>query len=330
MIAEQECEGHRRVIHWPVSILAIALFAVLFAAAAPARLAAADQFSSAGSDCLRWSQSSAERPLIDAHLHYNSVDAAERPPDEVIELFDRYRIMGAVVSGRPAALQALHRAGPRRVLPFLSLYQAAADKQGWMRDAAVPDRAVRLLDTGVYTGIGELHIFAEDRESPVLASLVDLAVERGLVLLVHGDAEVIQAIFSRAPGSTVLWAHLGTDPRPEVIGPMLEHYPRLFVDTSVRDGRFTDDDGCLLDEWRRFFVAYADQVLVGVDTHWPPRWDRFGEVVAEIRGWLAQLPDEVGDRLAYRNAARLFNLDGAKIGTSRALGARLVGHDDIK
>jgi hypothetical protein len=76
----------------------------------------------------------------------------------------------------------------------------------------------------------------------------------------------------------------------------------------VRDGRFVDPEGCLRPEWRAFFIEQADQVLVGVDTHWPPRWKRFGEVTAEIRNWLAQLPPPVAERLAYRNAAQLFGM----------------------
>jgi predicted TIM-barrel fold metal-dependent hydrolase len=179
-----------------------------------------------------------------------------------------------------------------------------------MHDRKLPARVAEALRSGIYRGIGELHIFAEDRESPVLAALVALAAEQDLILQVHGDVEVIEAIFAQEPDVTVLWAHLGTDPRPQALAPLLARYSRLFVDTSVRDERFVDNEGNLWRQWRRFFIAYQDQVLVGVDTFWTPRWRGYSDVLARIRGWIDQLPPDVADRLAYGNAARLFDLDG--------------------
>ncbi len=252
-------------------------------------------------------------PLIDAHLHYTGVDAAERPPEEIIALFDRHQIAAAVVSGQPQwAVEALYRAAPERILPFLSLYRGPADKASWMQDPGLPARLSEALSSGIYRGIGEIHIFAKDRESPVLAALVDIAAEQDLMLQVHGDAAVIETIFAQAPEVTVLWAHLGTDPRPQVLAPMLARYPRLFIDTSVRDERFVDDQGRLWQQWRRFFIAHQDRVLVGVDTYWTPRWRRFSEVAARIRAWLDQLPPDVAAGLAYGNAARLFGLDDSE------------------
>ncbi len=267
--------------------------------------------SSAGAAeaCDALSQRARERPLIDAHLHYTGVDAAELPPAAIIARFDANRIEAAVVSGQPQwPVEALARAAPARILPFLSVYRGPADKERWMYDPDLPARAEEALDRGIYRGIGELHLFATDRESPVLAALVELAEARDLVLQVHGDAEVIETIFARAPRVRVIWAHLGTDPRPQVVGEMLSRYPRLFVDTSVRDERFVDAEGCLWPQWRRFFIAHQDRVLVGVDTYWTPRWRGFDEVVLRLRRWLDQLPPEVADRLAYRNAAELFGI----------------------
>ncbi|MBK1618534.1 hypothetical protein CKO42_08795 [Lamprobacter modestohalophilus] len=256
-----------------------------------------------------WPLAAAAQPLVDAHLHYSGVDAAELPPAQVIALFDRKRIQAAVVSGQPQwAVEALYRAAPDRILPFLSVYRGPADKSGWMHDPDLPRRVAEALRSGIYRGIGEIHLFAEDRQSPVLAALVAIAAEQDLMLQVHGDAAVIEEIFAQAPEVTVLWAHLGTDPRPQVLAPLLARYPRLFVDTSVRDERFVDDQGRLWAQWRKFFIAHQAQVLVGVDTFWTPRWRRFSEVTARIRGWLDQLPPEVAARLAYGNAARLFGL----------------------
>jgi hypothetical protein len=251
-----------------------------------------------------------EPPLFDAHLHYTGVDAAALPPEEIIAIFDASGITRAVVSGMPtSAVERLYAAAPERIIPFLNVYNAPGAKRNWMHDERLPARVAELLDAagGIYRGIGELHIFADDAQSPVLMALADMAAERGLMLQIHGDAEVLDAVFERQPRLTVLWAHLGTNPRPEVIAPVLARHPNLYADTSVRDGRFVDAQGRLRAEWQAFFTEHADRVLVGVDTFWTRRWKRFDQVAAEIRGWLGQLPPDVAEQLARDNAERLFN-----------------------
>jgi predicted TIM-barrel fold metal-dependent hydrolase len=52
--------------------------------------------------------------------------------------------------------------------------------------------------------------------------------------------------------------------------------------------------------------------MVGVDTYSPKRWSEFDSVVQQIRGWLVQLPKDVAQDLAYRNAARLFDATSKK------------------
>ena len=258
-------------------------------------------------------------PLFDAHLHYTGVDAAALPPKEIIGILDDSGVTRAVVSGMPtSAVERLHAAAPERIIPFLNVYNAPGAKRDWMHDETLPARVAELLDAagGIYRGIGELHMFAEDAQSPVLMALADMAAERGLMLQIHGDAEVIDAVSARQPGVTVLWAHLGTKPRPQAIAPVLARHPNLYADTSVRDGRFVDEQGRLRAEWRAFFTEHADRVLVGVDTFWTRRWRRFDEVAAEIRGWLGQLPPAVADKLAHGNGERLFG-DWAQPGPLR-------------
>ncbi len=248
-------------------------------------------------------------PLFDAHLHYTGVDAAALSPAEIIGILDHNDVTRAVVSGMPTSVvERLHAAAPARIIPFLNVYNAPGAKGDWMHDIGLPARVAALLDgaEGLYRGIGELHLFADDAESPVLMALADLAAERGLMLQLHGDAAVIDAVFARQPALTVLWAHLGTKPRPDAIAPVLARHPNLYVDTSVRDGRFVDEQGMLKPGWRAFFVEHADRVLVGVDTFWTKRWKRFDAVAGAIRGWLSQLPPAVAAELAHGNAERLF------------------------
>lgn len=246
------------------------------------------------------------QPLFDTHLHYSADDAAAFTPAEILAILDRNAIAHAVVTGTPAAhTEALFRHAPARIVPFLGVYRSDADKIPWPHDPELPARVEQALASGIWRGIGELHIFAADRHSAVFRRLVELAAQRELPLLMHADPEVIDALFAIAPEATVLWAHAGTDPRPALLADYLRRYPRLTVDLSVRDERIAPD-GALDADWRALFLTHPDRFLVGVDTFSVNRWRGFDAVAARIRAWLEQLPPEVAARLAHGNAAALF------------------------
>jgi hypothetical protein len=247
-------------------------------------------------------------PMIDAHSHYTAVDAAALSPSDVIAHLDAAGVSRIVISGTPPALaQALYRHAPQRVLPFLGVYASDIGKATWMHDAQLPQRVRAQLAEGHWVGIGELHLFARDAGSPVFEALVHIAVAHDLVLMIHGDAAVIDRIFALAPTARVLWAHLGTWPLPEVVDETLtRHQGRaLWVDTSVRDERIAPE-GVLLDAWRQLFERHPDRVVVAVDAFSTQRWQRYGAVVAAIRTWVDGLPAPLARRLLHDNAAAMF------------------------
>ena len=250
----------------------------------------------------------AQTPLFDAHLHYNDGHRAAIPPYEVLNILEENGIEHAVITSTPADnAQVLAQLAPERIVPFLGVYRTRADKERWMHQPDLPDRVIAALEAGDYRGIGELHIFGRDRNSPVLEQVVRIAAERELVLMIHGDLAVIDRIFDIAPSVRVLWAHLGADPDPTVLRAALARHPKhLFIDTSVRDGRFLDADGSLRAEWRALFLAHPNRFVVGVDTYSLSRWQAFDEVAAQIRQWLDQLPDSVAARIGRDNARELL------------------------
>jgi len=125
------------------------------------------------------------------------------------------------------------------------------------------------------------------------------------------DSGVTRVVVSGMPTSAVERLHAAA---PARIIPFLSVYnapgaKRDWMhdeDLPARVAELLDAAGGIYPEWRAFFTEQADRVLVGVDTFWTRRWKRFDQVSAEIRGWLAQLPHEVADQLAYGNAERLF------------------------
>jgi hypothetical protein len=250
----------------------------------------------------------ARPPMIDAHSHYTAADAEVFSPAEIVARLDAAGVSRIVISGTPPeAAQWLHRHAPERVMPLLGIYTSAFGKGSWMHDTGLPQRVRGQLADGHWVGIGELHLFAHDAGSPVLEALVGIAVERGLMLLVHGDVEVIDRIFALAPTARVLWAHLGTAPEPALLDRTLtRHRDRsLWVDTSVRDEHIAPG-GMLLDAWRALFERHPQRFVVAVDAFSSNRWRRYGEVVATIRTWVDTLPPPLARQLLHDNAAAML------------------------
>ena len=250
----------------------------------------------------------AQTPLFDAHLHYNAEQRAAIAPEEILDILESNGIEHAVVTSTPPEnAHELAQLASERIVPFLGVYRTRADKERWMHQPDLPERVLAWLESGDYRGIGELHIFGRDRNSPVLERLVKIAAERELVLMIHGDLAIIDRIFAIAPRSQVLWAHLGADPDPTILRAALARHPQqLFIDTSVRDERFLDENGALHPEWRALFLDHPNRFVVGVDTYSLQRWRRFDEAAATIRQWLDQLPSSVADRIGRDNARELL------------------------
>ena len=246
-------------------------------------------------------------PLFDAHLHYSAADAKILSPKAVIERLDRNGIRHAVVTSTPASHAAdLYRYAPDRIVPLLGIYRSYNDKASWSDDLSLPSYVETELKQGHWRGVGELHIFAKHRHSPVFRRIVETASSRQLPMLIHGDPAVIDTIYDIAPAIQLTWAHAGTFPYPDLIADYMRRYPTLIVDLSMRDERIAPQ-GSLDDAWYELFVTYPNRFLVGVDTYSPSRWQEFDGAVARIRNWLSQLPDDIATQLAYGNAARLYN-----------------------
>lgn len=259
-----------------------------------------------------YSHQSVAQPLIDAHLHYNASHATQFSPKQIIAILDRNTIQYALVTSTPAQHATnLYQHAPERILPLLSVYRSAGEKQNWTQDKTLPSRLETELKQGHWRGMGELHLFAKDRYSPVFKRIIELAQQHKLPLLLHTDPAVIDSVYESAPGHPVIWAHAGTFPYPDLIADYLLRYPALRVDLSVRDEHIAPN-GIIKDDWYDLFIRYPDRFMIGVDTYSLSRWQKFDDVVKKIRDWLQQLPNDIAERLAYRNAADLFGISMKK------------------
>ena len=104
---------------------------------------------------------------------------------------------------------------------------------------------------------------------------------------------------------TVIWAHGGFDVPVETLQALLDKYPKMIIELSLREGML-DDEQQLTPQWRELLVNYRARFLVGMDTYKPSRWADLPEIAAETRHWLDQLPADVAADIARNNLDRLF------------------------
>ncbi len=248
----------------------------------------------------------ADIPLFDAHVHWSENAHDEIPLAKALEILDKAGVrMAAVSSTSDAATIQLYRVNPARVVPMLRPYRTRADMGGWPNDAGIPAYLAERLKLGVHKGIGEFHLNGEDANSAVMKQIVAMAVERNLILHAHADARAVEILFQHDAKARVLWAHAGFA-NPDGVAAMMARYPNLWVETAIRHD--IGPGGVLAPGWKDVFVKYQDRWLVGTDTYVTSRWHRMPEIHAETRAWLGTLPQPVGEKIAWRTAAKLFGI----------------------
>ena len=243
-------------------------------------------------------------PIFDAHLHY-SHDAWERlPPKDAVALMRQAGLKRAMVSSSSdEGTQKLFDAAPDLVLPVLRPYRTRGEIGTWFRDPTVLTHMEARLKNHRYVALGEYHIYGADADLPVMRRVVQLAREYRLFLHSHSDADAIERQFAQDPGARILWAHSGFD-TPERVREMLRKHKNLWCDLAFRSDHASG--GKVDPAWRAAFLEFPDRFMVGTDTFTPERWYYVGEHARWTREWLADLPREVAEGIAFRNGEALF------------------------
>jgi predicted TIM-barrel fold metal-dependent hydrolase len=259
-------------------------------------------------------------PLFDAHLHYNDEAFASVPVADVLARLQRSGVRAIVANSRPndgtkmlaAAREARARAGVT-VVPFVRLYRNRADYTGWHADPTIVEMVLRELDAGTeagpYRGLGEFHLYdSANADGPTARRLMQLAEQRGLVVLAHVDDVAIEKLFAHAPKAKLVWAHTGIGGVPiERVRALLVRHPTLMGELSYRPG-LTEDDGRLSAPWKALLTEMPERFLVGSDTWINARWADYEGLMRQARRWLADLPPAAARRIAWENGARLYGL----------------------
>jgi Amidohydrolase len=261
-------------------------------------------------------------PLFDAHCHYNDEAQSPHPVADVLGRMQRSGVRAIIANSRPndgtkglaAARDAAQAAGVT-VVPFVRLYRNRADYNGWFADPTIADMVRTELAAGTaagpYRGLGEFHLYdSANADGPIAVQLMKLARERNLAVLAHCDDVAIHKLMGHAPGARLIWAHTGIGGVPvERVRELMALHTSLRGELSYRPG-LTDNDR-LAPPWKALMTALPERFLVGSDTWVNQRWQYYEALMAEARLWLADLPAEVAQRIAWGNGAALFGLPGS-------------------
>ena len=246
-----------------------------------------------------------ELPLVDAHIHYSHDAWQVLSPERAVELLRAAGLKKALVSSSSdEGTQKLYRIAPDLVVPVLRPYRKRGELSSWIYDESVKSMLSAKLAQGVYAGIGEFHADGEQIELPVMQHVIALAKQYNIFLHAHVDVDAVHRIFKADPDAFVLWAHAGFE-SPDVITATLQKYPNLWADLSFRE-EFAFR-GEIEDEWGEMFERFPTRFLLGTDTYTPQRWFYVGEYADWSRDWLQQLPREVAENIAFRNAEALLS-----------------------
>ena len=243
-------------------------------------------------------------PIFDAHVHYSHDAWGMVPPEVALKLVREAGVKRVLVSSSDDdGQQRLVKLAPEVFLPSLRPYRKRGDVSTWARDPTVLPYLEERLAKFKYVAVGEYHIYGADVDLPVPRRLIELARQYKLVLHSHSDADAIERQFVQWPQARILWAHAGFD-SPANVRAMLKKHRNLWCDLAFRSDHAPG--GKLDSEWRALLVEFPDRFMVGTDTFTPERWPFIVEHARWSRGWMADLPREVAERVAFRNGETLF------------------------
>jgi hypothetical protein len=250
---------------------------------------------------------SQDLPVFDAHIHYSQPDWSSYSPDAILALFDRTGVRWAIVSSTPDdGTLRLYEKAPGRIVPVLRPYRTREDMGTWTTDASIVLYVRERLKRGIYKGLGEFHLSAAQATDPVVKDLAALAVQHGLFLYAHTDAAGIEELLRLYPQVRWLWAHAGLGEPFEVVARVADRNFALMIELSLKSE--VAANGKLDPRWKDLFLRHPDRFMVGTDTWVTSQWDRFAQIQTGLRAWLGQLPRDVAENLAYRNAQKFVGL----------------------
>ena len=260
-------------------------------------------------------------PLFDAHMHYKEPAWEPYPVGSVIELMDENGVAMALVSSTPdEGTIMLWEHAPSRIVPELRPYHGEAGSSNWTKAEGMEAYLTGRLESYPHEGIGEFHILNLDTsDEPLFRRVIAMARERDIPLHVHSGTEPIRWLYGLDPEVKMIWAHAGLgEPPAAAVYELMKEFPSLYADTSLRERNIIGFYDTIDPDWLQIIMEFQDRLMIGSDTWVNSQWDRYADIMAINRQWLAKLPRSVAEKIAYKNAEKLFDrkISTDQIGTN--------------
>ena len=259
-------------------------------------------------------------PLIDAHSHLPNPQVL----DAYMAAMTRHNV-GKVVLLGVGGLQkqdvewiaAGAKRYPDRIIQGAPVPDPLGQGQASKLDA--------LLGSGQYRAAGEVHVRQESRkidrraDDPAFGQVLEVAAKHGVPVVIHCEltaaaASSLETALQKHPKAVIVLAH-GGSAEPALLEGLLSRNPNLLVDLSgmhyQRTPRLASEKGRLDPAWKGLIEKFPDRFMMGIDV-WAPRLFEpatLDRLLAWTRRILGELPPEVAQKVAYRNAARLFGVE---------------------
>ncbi len=259
-------------------------------------------------------------PLIDAHSHLPNLQVL----DAYVAAMKRHNVekvlllgVGGVQKQDVEWIAAAAKRYPDKILQGAPVPDPLSQGQASRLDA--------LLTSKQYRAAGEVHVRQESRkidrraDDPAFARVLEAAAKHGIPVVIHCELTVdaassLEAALQKHPKAVIVLAH-GGSAEPATLEGLLNRNPNLLVDLSgmhyQRTPRLASEKGPLDPAWKALIEKFPDRFLMGIDV-WAPRlFDpaTLDRLLAWTRRILGELPPEVPQKVAYRNAARLFRVE---------------------
>lgn len=182
---------------------------------------------------------------------------------------------------------------------------------------------------GQQTMSGERYI---DPGNPGTARLIEGLKGKSVPFMMHWevydwnrDWPIFDRLYGAYPDQIFVWPHVGFA-SAEQASTVLAAHPNVWATLSKKENEnenladedkedaigppVTDACNVLDPQWKTFMSRFHDRLLFATDAHKPHRWSQYAHVVQRWRQILGQLPPDVAQDIAYRNAAKLYHLPG--------------------
>ncbi len=250
-----------------------------------------------------------ELPIFDAHIHYKEPAWSQYSVKNIVELMDKNGVAMGLVSSTPdEGTIMLWQYAPNRIVPELRPYHGNAGSSNWAKVSDMETYLNGRLEKYPHEGIGEFHIHNLDAtDAPFFIKVIEMAKERDISLHVHSGTEPIRWLYSLDSEVKIIWAHAGLSEPASEVHSLLSEFSDLYTDLSLREFEILGSDLDLDAEWKEILFDFQDRLMVGSDTWVNSQWDRYSDIIRTNRIWLSKLPRDVAEKIAYKNAERLFD-----------------------